>query len=396
MWFTQGVCTGRTQAAVQVHMVVLVHVFEHDMPEMYYDEDGNELMSRTKAMNTKLKWPSGWFEGRGILEEVRRKRTRGKSLSQIKQNLELEIEERLLLEDDDGRGRLVPLLMEPLGADLFVYRKKAEEGLVGVGTDEDHVDGDYGSHTDDESDANETQDQDSGLDTPGREADDIGDTSGDQSSAMVSEPESNDDNETEADLEVGLHRVSSISLIRNSLIPPSLASHAFEITLAELYGPLPCPNNNSPSSYTLSNLGTNAHDIPDELTNRIPPTMRPHAHKSITFPLQELAEACLLHGGEMRERRATDRARGIVGHAWTEVEQELINQRKEAARVKAAAARSARREQRRKLHEVDGDEEGENEVDGEIQGAGDGRKVMAVKRVKRGGGDNETSGYLSE
>ena len=33
-----------------MHIVVLVYVFEYDMPEIYLDENGNELMSRTKAM----------------------------------------------------------------------------------------------------------------------------------------------------------------------------------------------------------------------------------------------------------------------------------------------------------------------------------------------------------
>ncbi|KAF8440758.1 hypothetical protein BGX38DRAFT_1272895 [Terfezia claveryi] len=350
MWFTQ------THDTVQVHMVIVVHVSEHDLPEMYYDEEGNELMSRAKAVNTKLKWPSGWFKGRGILRK-----------------------EKLLLEDDEGRGRLVPLLMEPLGGDLFVYRKKPEADLVGVDTNEKHFGDDRGIHPDDDSDADETRVQDSEFEAAAqeasdledtssdqssvllsesesnddREAGDLEDTSSDQSSVLLSESESNDDNEAEADLEAGLHRVYSVSLMRNSLIPPSLGSHAFEITLAELYGSVPYPNNNSLSNSNLSNVGTNAHDFPDELTNRMPPTMRTHAHKTIAFPVQALAEACLLQGGEMRKRRAVDRAQGI------------------AARVKATAERGARRERRRKLHEVDDDEEVENE-DGEmIQAVGD-------------------------
>ncbi|RPB18756.1 hypothetical protein L211DRAFT_690620 [Terfezia boudieri ATCC MYA-4762] len=365
MWFTQ------IHNAVQVHMVVVVHVSEHDLPEMYYDEEGNELMSRAKAVNTKLKWPSGWFKGRGILEEVRQRRSRGKSLSQIKQELKKEIREKLLLEDDEGRGRLVPLLMEPLGGDLFVYRKKPEADLVGVDTNEKPFGDDRGIHPDDDSDADETRVQDSEFEAAAqeasdledtssdqssvllsesesnddREAGDLEDTSSDQSSVLLSESESNDDNEAEADLEAGLHRVYSVSLMRNSLIPPSLGSQAFEITLAELYGSVPCPSNNSLSNSNLSNVGTNAHDFPDKLTNRMPPTMRPHAHKTIAFPAQALAEACLLQGGEIRKRRAADRAQGIVSHAWTEVERELVNRCNEAARVKATAERGARRAQ---------------------------------------------------
>ncbi|RPB20023.1 hypothetical protein L211DRAFT_578893 [Terfezia boudieri ATCC MYA-4762] len=388
MWFTQGGCTGRTHATVKVHMVVVVHVSEHDLPEMYYDEDGNQLMSRTKAVNTKLKWPSGWFKGGGILEEVRQRRSRGKTLSQIKQELKEEIEAKLLLEDDEGRGRLVPLLMEPLQADLFVYRKKPEADLGVVDTNEKPFDMDCGIHPDDDSNADETRVQDSEFEAADQEAGDLEDTSNDQSSILPSESESNDDQEAgdledtsaEADLEAGLHRVYSISLIRNSLIPPSLGSDAFEIILAELYG----------------SVGTNAHDFPDELTNRMPPAMRPHAHKTIAFPAKELAEACLLHGGEMRERRATDRARGIVRQAWTEVERELVNRRKEAARVKATVERGTRRKQRRKLHEVGDDEEVENEDNDETHGAEDGTKIIGVKRVKRGAGVNETSRFLSK
>jgi len=106
---------------VKIHLVVLVHVFEEEAPKEYLDENGGVIMSRNKAKRMKWDWPNEWFGKRGMVEEVNR---RGGMKKSVKEELKREIRLRLLEEDESGR--LMPLLMEPLGAELIVYRRRRD------------------------------------------------------------------------------------------------------------------------------------------------------------------------------------------------------------------------------------------------------------------------------
>ena len=72
-----------------------------------------------------------------------------------------------------------------------------------------------------------------------------------------------------------------------------------------------------------------------------------------------------------------------------ETEVEVVNRRKEALRVRAVAARKARREQRRKIDEAN-QESGDQDID-EMPVAADGHGIMGVKRLKRGTEGNSES-----
>ena len=79
--------------------------------------------------------------------------------------------------------------MEPLGADLFLYRKPAEAGLAGVDTNKLYIDGGCESRGDDDSDTDET------LDQVPQSVDDDGEISDNHSSVVVSASELNDDSD---------------------------------------------------------------------------------------------------------------------------------------------------------------------------------------------------------
>ena len=57
---------------LKIHLVVLVHVFEGEGPEVYYNEDGEIVMARGKARETTWDWPR-WYGRRGVVGEVERR-----------------------------------------------------------------------------------------------------------------------------------------------------------------------------------------------------------------------------------------------------------------------------------------------------------------------------------
>ncbi|KAF8417573.1 hypothetical protein EV426DRAFT_699656 [Tirmania nivea] len=249
---------------VKIHLVVLVHVFEEEAPKEYLDENREVIMSREKAKRMKWDWPNEWFGNRGVVEEVNR---RGGMKKKIKEELKRDIRLRLL-EEDEG-GRLMPSLMEPLGAKLIVYRRREDVGQAAGETVED----------DQPNEDDETVGKDQDLSVK-QSSDGEQDSNGEQES-LNSADEASDD----SDAALRIYQINSIPLMHNDAHLPNLSPHAFSICIAELYGPLPAD---------------------PHLLNRIPPILRPHANKKIYFPLEKLVETVLLYRKEMRSRRAEE------------------------------------------------------------------------------------------
>lgn len=79
---------------INVHLVMAVHVWEGKGPQFYCDENGNNV-SRSQARSKMFDWPSAWFDGRGVVEEVQRRIDMGVEMEAVEEALKLEIEEEL-------------------------------------------------------------------------------------------------------------------------------------------------------------------------------------------------------------------------------------------------------------------------------------------------------------
>ncbi|KAF8415689.1 hypothetical protein EV426DRAFT_579011 [Tirmania nivea] len=363
---------------LKVHLVILVHVFEAEGPEEYYNEDGEVVMTRGNAREMKWDWPKRWFEGRGVVEEVERRRETGKE--EVRDELIREIEEMLVEEDCEGNGKLMPLLMEPLGATMIVYGRNEVAEVPGAAgglplqDEQIHINGE-GNEGQDESEYNSETDNKLGassqsaeeantLPTPdaGHASTDTGANTDSNQDSDISADDKTTDDDT-ADAAAGIQQVYTRPLLRNNHPFHSHPTPPFELSVAELYAPLP----------------RNSITIPEHILETMPPLMRPHAHQKIRFPLEELVDSILVDQREMRERRARDRAEGIVRKAWEEIEAEMERVRREQVRVREARERELRLVERkaRKIQE-----EGEPEQVGLDRL---GRK--GIKRIRREGRD---------
>ncbi|RPB23606.1 hypothetical protein L211DRAFT_880744 [Terfezia boudieri ATCC MYA-4762] len=393
MWFSnKGIGEG-----VTVHLVVLVHVFEEEAPKEYLDEDGQVIMSRNKARREKWAWPSRYFGGRGLVEEVTGRdggrglveeiTGRGGMKKTVKEALKREITEMLLEEDEEGG--LMPLLLEPLGANLIVYRRREDVDHAAGMTPEDNQSTEVVANV--EQDENASEEDDSATEHRETEQDSESDSESDQDSDSsqnshnhpaetepldapsegsdcgCNEASSNDGGDDAVDASLGVQQIYSLPLVHNNAPLASLSSHPFSIRIAELYGPL-----SSDSAIT------------PHLLNQMPPLIRPHADNQIDFPLEKLAEAVLGDRREMRKRRARDRAEGIVDRAWAEVAAVEDRLRKDKEKLRRVADRESRQVGRRvrKIGEIGGEErpageEGEGSKGGGIRG-------IRQKRVRMG------------
>ncbi|RPB23590.1 hypothetical protein L211DRAFT_868495 [Terfezia boudieri ATCC MYA-4762] len=352
---------------VRIHLVVLVHVFEEEAPEEYLDENGEVVMSRAKAARMKWDWPNEWFGNRGLVEEVNR---RGGMKKSVKEELKRDIRLRLLEEDDSGR--LIPLLMEPLGAELIVYRRREDVGQDQNSSEEHDSDSEQGSSgessgeqgssgeqdSDREQDSVLEQDSDSSEQSLNHLAGVESNISSDSRASFASSSDSADEESDDSDAALGIYQINSIPLMHNDAPLRNLSSAAFSIRIAELYGP----------------LHAGSH-----ILNKIPPILRPHANEKIYFPLETLAETVLLDGKAMRSRRASDRARGIVDRAWADALTEKERLKAERQRVRVVADRDGRRVGRgvRKMAEVGSGPGEEAEAEGERGGDRRQKRVRA-------------------
>ena len=410
MWLSCAAGGGIREVEVNIHLVVLVHVFEQQGPEAYYDESEKEIISRSKAQKKKWDWPREWFGGRGILEEVQRRRRKHKrgGLRDIREELRCTIEERLLIQDGEGGGGVVPALVEKLGASVLLYGRKeegssddgddSEDGVRDGGEDSDRSDcevdnvrqehnyyndggdggdgggggGDGGDNAEgdgegdscggsDDSDTSAHSDQGSASALPDKQSD----GSDSPTSQSLSDSDSTNTAPVQSAPAIKLKQLLSLPLIQDNTPLTNLQLTPLELTIAELYGPIPSTS-----------------IIPDSLLARIPPLIRPYAREKISFPLQELAESVLRRAGQVRERRAVDRAERIISRSWEEVERQRGQMRQVARSIEQGRKRDSRRVRRRKWEEED-----DCGAKGVVEGRGDsGReKRLGVKRIRKAG-----------
>lgn len=97
-----------------------------------------------------------------------------------------------------------------------------------------------------------------------------------------------------ASAEASISQVQCIPLVENSEPLPSLSEHTLSTSIAQPYDYLPDTNSTSP--------------IPEQTTSQMPPFLCAHTRKQITYPLNKFAGGMLRHRGEMRQRRAWERA----------------------------------------------------------------------------------------
>lgn len=306
----------------EVHMVILLHVYE----EKTQAAEENAAASMTELF-------TGCFEGRSF-EEVFLGFLNDENIAiggGLAGNSALISEEtaRHILNDKmqpqmldylrelDNAGSLFPPLLKPLGARIYVYRQKVPSPelteiersqpkpqlpVQRIGkrrkkrfADKLELDDEQDENKPEEQDGNNTEEQDDAV--KGREKA----TAGGQHYPV--DVEGNFCEEIEC-------IYTSKFLERNTYIAPSTTStfasttpHEFSITLAGLFSPLALS----------SSLA-----IPPAVLNIMPPLLRPHAHKKITFDLQTcaiiLTGAVVLHN--TKKLRVADRATGIIVGLW--------------------------------------------------------------------------------
>ncbi|RPB20406.1 hypothetical protein L211DRAFT_841742 [Terfezia boudieri ATCC MYA-4762] len=413
MWFSNT----EVEDGVKIHLVVLVHVFEDEAPEAYLDANGKAIMSRDKAKRTKWDWPSSLFEGRGVLEEVSR---RGGVKESVKESLKKEITEMLLEQDEDAE--LMPLLLEPLGARLIVYRKR-EDSSERSPEPNKHVE-----ENDEQDDNARAEDVEETVEEEeiASEEDDLGTEHSEeteQDSEVVRDLPTQPDLEISLDSDLSEHSINEVgdvesfdTSLTSSDSGPSVGSPVYltnersgdndngddnvdidvdddddddnddvgdddedavdaRVGIEQTHS-IPLVHRNVPLAGLASQsfslciaelYGPLASDssITTHLWNKIPLLIRPHAEKQIHFPLEKLAQAVLRNRPQMRKRRARDRAERIVDQAWADavaVEQAL---QKGQQRLRSAAEREKRRVERRvrKIGELE-DGEGKEENEG--------------------------------
>jgi len=399
MWLSGEAAGDRLE--LEVHLVVLIHVFEGEGPEVYYDEDGEVVMTRGKARQKMWDWPSRWFGGRGVGEEVER---RGVADQSLREELTQEITDKLVQEDDKGNGKLMPLLLEKLGATLIAYERKhiLDCGVLPAGAEPSNDDekgrnrsgtgsrpdggsgsslqsagdghelsifnnrpesSDSSANSDSEFYSDNTIDDNPNHNSTDGNTTDEADKTGDENvpdenvspdntphDTTDDDPTDNDttDNDTTdddtidddtADATAGIRQVYTRPLLHNNLPIHDHPTPPFELRVAELYGPLP----------------HNSTTLPQDILDIMPPMMRPHAHEKINFPLDKLVGSILRQHAQLRQRRAQARAEGIVKKAWEKVEAEMERVRREKARVSGVQERELRLAGRRRARSSRGE-----------------------------------------
>ena len=371
---------------IRIHLVILVHAYEEEGPKEYLNEKGEVILSKHKAKSMKWDWPKEWFENRTIVEEANK---RGGMKKSVKNDLKKNIALRLL--EENKCGRLIPSLMELVGAEVFVYRRR-EQGSEVERQDSEVAEGlagdEQGSEVEQDWKVEQGSDNDQGSrneqDSEVEQGSDSEEASGDEQDSEVeqgSDSEQGSGDEQGSDSEQGSGDEQDSEVERGSEVEEGSqaeqGSHAANIAIASAPGSQPNSTKEGfddsdevlgihkitsipfmRSSAPLPNLPPDGISIsigelygplstePDIL-NRVPPILRPHINEKIHFRLDQLVETLLLDCNEMKDGRARDRASRIVDRAWAEVEVEEQRLKNERHRLRALAEREGRRVARR-------------------------------------------------
>lgn len=324
-----------------VHLVVLIDLRE--IRQAYRNKNGG-VITKSAARKLADEWPAEWQGPEGELRDRQwfREQVEGKMrekggveafLEQVKQELAAWMLER------DEEEKLIPALVEPLDAHVYLYRRA--QGVDGA---------------------------EIVLPKPAPVPEDIqpvveNDGSGD---------EDHEDDDTDTDNEF----TSTLDLVMHSkfmsLSTPTPTPTTLSFTLAELFGPLSPPSCLSPTS---------PPTIPPSLLADMPPHLRPHAAEKITFDMRTVADLLLRDMDAIRPDRAEDRAGKLVDGAYAGVWGGVEKRRREGEKAARGEEVERGRVERRRRREVV--REGERERVEAGAGAGRKRKIGGGARGKR-------------
>ena len=208
--------------------------------------------------------------------------------------------------EKDKEGVLIPALVEPMDATIYVYARAGNDeeeqvdrnrpGGEGIGPQAAGSDARGGT--------------DEGYPDSDRDNNNL-----DSDSSFNSSSSKTTFSDSETDTPCLSLIFSTPFLTSSKPIPPSPPYLAF--TIAELYGPLPQP---TPSGINSNNEPPPpVSTIPSGLLGVIPPAVRPHAHNMITITFDYLAESVLDSSKKLRMERAMLRAVKMVDGEWRKV-----------------------------------------------------------------------------
>ncbi|KAF8423931.1 hypothetical protein EV426DRAFT_601782 [Tirmania nivea] len=326
----------------EVHLVVLIKLLE--VPPARYITMAGETISRSRARKTQFEWPTSQllFEGRTLEQEFHLRSSRNDvadretSIEQILFDIRAATREYLL--QADREGTLIPPLVEPIDATIYVYRRKEDNGDVSPvhnplekADTGDGIAGNQrgvvqGSLADGALEKDATGQgwrensaganwEDQALAEENEESERLG--SGSRLEGGL-ELQSEEGSEQEDDAiskdgdETGLDLVWSVPFMHNGSFCSNHTddSQYLSFTIAELYGPLPIP-----TCGTQLELCTTI--IPPALLQTMPPSLHAHALKNITFPLTDFVEQIQESRSELARDRAFARADKIVDTAYS-------------------------------------------------------------------------------
>ncbi|KAF8417549.1 hypothetical protein EV426DRAFT_622394 [Tirmania nivea] len=340
-----------------VHMVILIKVTE--IPQEYVNEEGKRV-SHAKSQKRKFDWPARIFANSSFEAEFARRGVASfgtevgmaepVNVERVLLELKSEIRDRFIQED--RRGRLVPALLEPIDAELYVYRRMVVQEGDERKEDEGNEDKGDERNEEDERNASEINLQRCDLEDSigmrrNRDVQDYSDVeestpdSDDSELEPVPSPcsrpqkcqsifgsdinsstpslsdecvegedkdgkeeaiESMGEDQDITDAYLRLHLDFSAPILKSST--PTPTPRDLTLLIANLYGPLAIPIPTSPII------------ISPQLLDRIPPPLRPYAFNEITFEISDMAELLAEQLEQMKTIRATDRAAKVVDREY--------------------------------------------------------------------------------
>ncbi|RPB25782.1 hypothetical protein L211DRAFT_56203 [Terfezia boudieri ATCC MYA-4762] len=360
--------TGWFQDLPDLHMCILVDITEQ--AQEYVDSAGQKI-SKSKAKKVQNEWPDWLMRDASstltLKEEIVRRigggmiKTKAEGeqvLVGIKEDL------RKWLLEKDGQEVLIPALVEPMDATIYVYARAGNDESEQVDSDGQVGDGQVGDGQVGDGQVGEgISPHAAGSDARYPDGDD--DNNNYSSFNSSSSITISSDSETDS---TGLSLIFSAPFLASSKpIPPS--SHVptyLAFTIAELYGPLPQP---TPSRINSNSESPLVSTIPSGLLGVIPPTIRPHAHKMITITFDELAKLVLDSSAQLKKERAKLRAGKMVDREWLKVCKSMREASEAKKREERRSERAERVVQRRKRKAQDDDVEvGPQDTDEERAG----------------------------
>lgn len=328
----------------RVHLVVLVDLQE--IPQAYEDSEG-WVIAKSTAKENAYNWPLDWEveadggvyqrEQEWFEEELRKRMGVVGAIDALKDKVKEEMKAWMLRRDKEGK--LIPALVEPIDAHVYLYRRapgvsgvpvlqepalksSLEDGSDSTPNDDNDEDYNNAHHNHSNSDSNSSDNDeadkaaDSNTDTVSDDNEVIHVTPGNVIESSLINATHNShidtDNSEDNDLNATLDLIFDIKFMTHSIPLATIPPPTISLTIAELFGPLPTASYVNESSSSITAATNFAIEIPPALLADIPVHLQPQAHKKITFDLNKVGRRLVEDMGRMRPQRALDRVENIV------------------------------------------------------------------------------------